>query len=45
MTISDGIFPAGCTEITLAFIGAAVLFLPLFVFLRVHQDLKEVKNA
>jgi hypothetical protein len=28
-----GIFLAGITEITLAFIGAAVLFLPLFVFL------------
>ncbi|HUW85236.1 MAG TPA: hypothetical protein VMV55_00005 [Methanoregula sp.] len=28
-----GIFLAGMTEITLAFIGAAVLFLPLFVFL------------
>jgi len=28
-----GIFCAGMTEITLAFIGAAVLFLPLFVFL------------
>ncbi|MFA5267801.1 MAG: hypothetical protein WC379_07495 [Methanoregula sp.] len=28
-----GIFMAGRTEISLAFIGAAVLFLPLFVFL------------
>ena len=28
-----GIFLAGRTEIALAFIGAAVLFLPLFVFL------------
>jgi hypothetical protein len=28
-----GIFMAGRTEITLAFIGGAVLFLPLFVFL------------
>jgi len=28
-----GIFLAGRAEITLAFIGAAVLFLPLFVFL------------
>ena len=28
-----GIFLAGMTEITLAFISAAVLFLPLFVFL------------
>ena len=28
-----GIFLAGMTEITLAFIGAAVTFLPLFVFL------------
>jgi hypothetical protein len=28
-----GFFMAGRTEITLAFIGAAVLFLPLFVFL------------
>ncbi len=31
--IPVGIFLAGITEITLAFIGAAVLFLPLFVFL------------
>ena len=28
-----GCFLAGRAEITLAFIGAAVLFLPLFVFL------------
>jgi F0F1-type ATP synthase assembly protein I len=28
-----GIFMAGRTEISLAFIGGAVLFLPLFVFL------------
>jgi hypothetical protein len=28
-----GIYLAGRTEITLGFIGAAVLFLPLFVFL------------
>ena len=28
-----GIFLAGRAEITLAFIGAAILFLPLFVFL------------
>jgi hypothetical protein len=28
-----GIFLAGRTDISLAFIGAAVLFLPLFVFL------------
>jgi len=28
-----GIFLAGRAEITLAFIGAAVLFLPLFVFM------------
>jgi hypothetical protein len=31
--IPAGIFLAGIAEITLAFIGAAVLFLPLFVFL------------
>jgi len=31
--IPAGIFLAGKAEITLAFIGAAVLFLPLFVFL------------
>jgi hypothetical protein len=31
--VPAGIFLAGITEITLAFIGAAVLFLPLFVFL------------
>jgi hypothetical protein len=29
----SGIYFAGRSEITLAFIGAAVLFLPLFVFL------------
>jgi hypothetical protein len=32
-TIPFGIFLAGRAEVTLAFIGAAVLFLPLFVFL------------
>jgi hypothetical protein len=32
-TIPLGIFLSGMTEITLAFISAAVLFLPLFVFL------------
>ena len=31
--VPAGIFLAGRAEITLAFIGAAVLFLPLFVFL------------
>ena len=31
--IPAGIFLAGKTEISLAFIGAAMLFLPLFVFL------------
>ena len=31
--VPPGIFMAGRTEITLGFIGAAVLFLPLFVFL------------
>jgi len=32
-SVPAGIFLAGKAEITLAFIGAAVLFLPLFVFL------------
>jgi hypothetical protein len=31
--IPAGIFLAGRAEVTLAFIGASVLFLPLFVFL------------
>ena len=31
--VPAGIYLAGRTEITLAFIGAAVLFLPLFIFL------------
>ena len=31
--VPAGIFLAGRAEMTLAFIGAAVLFLPLFVFL------------
>nr|WP_319376578.1 hypothetical protein [uncultured Methanoregula sp.] len=35
-----GIFLAGRTEITLAFVGAAILFLPLFVFLP-----KLIRNA
>ncbi|MCK9630638.1 MAG: hypothetical protein M0R30_03250 [Methanoregula sp.] len=34
----------GRTEIILAFIGDAVLFLPLFVFLRVRQDPQEEEN-
>jgi hypothetical protein len=33
LAVPVGIFLAGRAEITLAFIGAAVLFLPLFVFL------------
>ena len=33
MSIPFGIFLAGRAEITLAFIGTAVMFLPLFVFL------------
>jgi len=38
--VPAGLFLAGRTEITLAFIGAAILFLPLFVFLP-----KFVRNA
>ena len=33
IAVPAGIFLAGLAEITLAFIGAAVLFLPLFVFM------------
>jgi hypothetical protein len=42
-----GIFLAGKAEITLAFIGAAVLFLPLFVFLPklIRQAMKADVNA
>ena len=42
-----GIFLAGRAEITLAFIGAAVLFLPLFVFLPkiMHQAMKSDTDA
>jgi len=42
-----GIFLAGMTEITLAFIGAAVTFLPLFVFLPrvIQRGMKADTNA
>ena len=42
-----GIFLAGRAEITLAFIGAAVLFLPLFVFLPklIQQAMKADADA
>ncbi len=42
-----GIFIAGRTEISLAFIGAAVLFLPLFVFLPklIQQAMKADTDA
>jgi hypothetical protein len=42
-----GIFLAGRAEITLAFIGAAVLFLPLFVFLpkMIQQAMKADADA
>ena len=42
-----GIFMAGRTEITLAFIGAAVLFLPLFIFLPklIQQAMKADTDA
>jgi len=42
-----GIFIAGRAEITLAFISAAVLFLPLFVFLpkRIQQAMKADTDA
>ncbi|MDO8871482.1 MAG: hypothetical protein Q7V05_01965 [Methanoregula sp.] len=42
-----GIFLAGRTEISLAFIGAAVLFLPLFVFLPklIQQAMKADADA
>ena len=45
IAIPAGSWFAGRTELPLAFIGAGVLFLPLFIFLRVHQDLKDKKNA
>jgi hypothetical protein len=40
-----GVYMAGRTDMSLAFIGAAVLFLPLFVFLGFLQNLKAEKNA
>lgn len=45
--VPAGIFLAGKAEITLAFIGAAVLFLPLFVFLPklIRQAMKADVNA
>jgi len=45
IAIPAGFWFAGRTELSLAFIGAGILFLPLFVFLRVHQDPKDEKNA
>ncbi|MDP2795948.1 MAG: hypothetical protein Q8N94_00370 [Methanoregula sp.] len=45
--IPVGIFLAGRAEITLAFVGAAVLFLPLFVFLPklIQQSMKANADA
>ena len=45
--VPAGIFLAGRAEITLAFIGAAVLFLPLFVFLPklIQRAMKADTNA
>ena len=45
--VPAGIFLAGRTEITLAFISAAVLFLPCFVFLPkiMHQAMKTDADA
>jgi hypothetical protein len=45
--VPAGIFLAGRAEITLAFISAAVLFLPLFVFLPtfMHQAMKADADA
>jgi len=45
--VPAGIFLAGRAEITLAFIGAAVLFLPCFVFLPkvMHQAMKADADA
>ncbi len=45
--IPAGIFLAGRVEITLAFIGAGILFLPLFIFLPklIRQAMKTDTNA
>ena len=45
--IPAGIFLAGRAEVTLAFIGASVLFLPLFVFLPklIQRAMKADVNA
>jgi hypothetical protein len=45
--LPPGIFLAGRVEITLAFIGAAVLFLPLFVFIPkiMHQTMNADTDA
>jgi hypothetical protein len=45
IAVPAGIWFAGRTELSLAFTGAGVLFLPLFVFQRVHQNPKVEKNA
>ncbi|MCK9632429.1 MAG: hypothetical protein M0R30_12420 [Methanoregula sp.] len=45
IAVPAGIWFAGWTELSLAFIGASVMFLPLFVFLRVRKDPKVEKNA
>ena len=45
IAVPAGIWFAGRTELSLAFIGTGVLFLPLFVFQRVHQNPKVEKNA
>lgn len=45
IAVPAGIWFAGRTELSLAFIGAAVLFLPLFVFQRIHQNPKVEKNV
>ena len=44
IAVPAGVWFATITALPLAFIGAGVLFLPLFIFLRVCQDPKEEKN-
>jgi F0F1-type ATP synthase assembly protein I len=47
IAVPAGIWFAGQTEISLAFIGAAVLFLPLFVFMPklIQRGMKTDANA
>ncbi|WP_233504448.1 hypothetical protein [Methanoregula formicica] len=45
IAVPAGVWFAGRTELSLAFIGAGMLFPPLFIFLRVLQTPKDEKNA